>query len=165
MEDCSTIQRKGINQIRVSNRYIGEVEDGKFKKRIQFSKHALHTPPALALSVETIVQAEQFGAHEIEITDLESGRVYSCSLEHFNRYSWKIQRGGFEPQRALALERWSVSLPIVNPDGGTIVFAKKSKRNIERAGSEKKRRCAIEFVCSRLCLKLKLSADSNANHS
>ena len=122
MQDCSTIQEKGTNQIRISNRYVGEVEDGKFKKRIQFSKHALHTPPALALSVETIVQAERFGAREIEIIDLESGRVYSCTLEHFKRYSWQLQRGGFEPQRAMALDRWTVTAPITFTQASANVY-------------------------------------------
>lgn len=101
MQDCSTIQGAQTYQIRVSNRYIGEVENGKFKKRIQFSKHALHTPPALALSIESLRQAEQFGAREIEITDLESGRVFVCTIEHFKRYGFPVQRGGFEPQLAL----------------------------------------------------------------
>ena len=143
---------------------MGEVENGKFKKRIQFSKHALHTPPALALSVESIIQAERFGAQEIEITDVESGRVYSCSLEHFNRYSWKIQRGGFEPQRALALERWSVSLPIVNPDGGTIVFAKNQSAILNVPALKRNAAVQLSLFLPSL-LEIKLSADPNANHS
>lgn len=117
MSNCSTNQKAQTYQVRVSNHRIGEVTGGKFKKRIQFSRHALRTPPALALSVESLRQAEQFGAREIEITDLESGRVYSCTLEYFYQYSWQIQRGGFEPQRALALERWAVTVTEQSPRG------------------------------------------------
>ena len=109
MSNSSTNPKDKAYQIRVSNRYVGEVRGGMFKKRIQFSKHSLHTPPALALSVESLRVSEEFGAREIEITDIESGRIYHCTFEHFKRYSWELQRGGFERQLALALERWSVT--------------------------------------------------------
>jgi dissimilatory sulfite reductase (desulfoviridin) alpha/beta subunit len=95
-------------KIYVGTRFVGEVQTGKFKKRIEFSRHALRTPPALALSVESLRQAENFGACEIEITDKESARVFACTIEHFKRYSWELHRGGFEPQRAMALERWTL---------------------------------------------------------
>jgi hypothetical protein len=134
MSNSSTIQGEQPYQIRVSNRYIGEVEKGKFKKRIQFSKHALHTPPALALSVESLRQAEQFGAREIEITDRESGRVFACTIEHFKRYSFPVQRGGFEPQTALVLERFDVSLPLEisshAPKPGEVKFHAGSRKRI-----------------------------------
>jgi hypothetical protein len=95
-------------KIFVGTRFVGKVQAGKFKKQIAFSRHALRTPPALALSVESLRQAENFGACEIEITDNESGRVYACTIEHFKRYSWELHRGGFEPQRAMALDRWTL---------------------------------------------------------
>jgi hypothetical protein len=104
-----TPARKG-NQIFVAGHFVGTVEGGIFKKAIKFSKHALQKPPALALSVESMRQAEGVGARQIEITDKESGYIYSCTLEHFKRYSWQIQRGGFEPQRALALDRWTLTM-------------------------------------------------------
>ena len=122
MSNDSTKIKEKPYHLQVANRFVGEVEDGKFKKRIQFSKHALHTPPALALSVESLVQAERFGAQEIEITDLESGRVFLCTLEHFKRYSWQLQRGGFEPQRAMALDRWTVTAPITYTQASANVY-------------------------------------------
>ena len=112
MTDSSTKQNTQPFQIRVSNHFVGEVTDGKFKKKIKFSKHALRTPPALALSVESLNQAEQVGAREIEIADLESGRVYSCSIEYFKQYAFPVQRGGFEPQMALVLQRFDVTSPL-----------------------------------------------------
>ena len=113
MQDCSTNQGAKTNQIRISNRYVGEVKNDNFEKKIQFSKHSLHKPPALALSVESLQQAEQFGAREIYITDIESGRVYSCTIDHFKSHAFPIQRGGFEPQLALILEQFDVSSPLV----------------------------------------------------
>jgi hypothetical protein len=112
MTDSSTNQNTQPYQIRISNHHVGDVIDGKFKKRIKFSKHALRTPPALALSVESPNQAEQVGAREIEITDIESGRVYSCSIEYFKQYAFPVRRGGFEPQLALVLQRFDVTSPL-----------------------------------------------------
>jgi hypothetical protein len=97
------------NSIFVSGRYVGRVDGDTFKKNIKGSKHILHAPPAIALSVESLAQAEQAGAREIEVTDTESERVYCASVEHFRRYAFPLQRGGFEPQRALTLDRWTVT--------------------------------------------------------
>lgn len=98
-----------ITKISVSNRYVGDVSGGVFRKSIKGSRHILRTPPAICLSVESLRQAEQCGACEIRITDIESGRVYSSTLEHFKRFSFEVQRGGFEAQRGLCLERWSLT--------------------------------------------------------
>ena len=97
------------NRIFVSGRYVGKVDGDTFKKFITGSKHILRTPRAIALSVESLTQAEQAGAREIAITDTESGLVYRASFAHFRRYSFELQRGGFEPQRALTLNRWNVT--------------------------------------------------------
>jgi len=90
-------------------RVTGKVCGDTFEKKIKGSKHMLQKPPAFALSVESLAQAEQAGAREIAITDKESGRVYRASVEHFRRYSFELQRGSFEPQRALTLDRWNVT--------------------------------------------------------
>ena len=89
--------------------YVGCVKNNRFCKAIVGSKHILHTPPALALAVESLTQAERAGATEIEITDKESGYVYFSTVSHFRRYAFDLQRGGYEKQRALVLERWTVT--------------------------------------------------------
>lgn len=112
MSNCSTKQNPNSYQIRVAGRHVGQVASGIFKKSILGSRHILHKPPAIALSVESLTQAEHVGAHEIEITDKESGRVYSCSIEHFKEFAFPIQRGGFEPQLALPIGRFDVTSPL-----------------------------------------------------
>lgn len=98
-----------ITKIIVSNRYVGDVSSGVFRKSIKGSRHILRTPPAICLSVDSLRQAEQCGAREIQVADTESGRVYSSTVEHFKRFSFDVQRGGFEAQRGLSLERWSLT--------------------------------------------------------
>lgn len=106
MSDCST------KKILVSGRIVGEVADGLFKKNISGSRHILHSPRAIALSVESLTEAEHAGAREIQINDKETGRVYSCSVDEFREKSFPIQRGGFEPQLALPLDKFNVTSPL-----------------------------------------------------
>ena len=96
-------------RIFVSSRCVGVVHGDTFKKTIKGSKHILHTPPALALAVESLEQAKRAGARQIVVTDAETGRVYRVSLEYFYKHSFNIRRGGFEPQLALPLDHWEVT--------------------------------------------------------
>ncbi len=112
MSDFSTQSNPDSYQIRVAGYKVGEVTSGVFKKSISGSRHILRKPRAIALAVESLKQAEQVGASEIQITDKETGKVYSCSIERFKEYSFPIQRGGFEPQLALPIERFNTSEPL-----------------------------------------------------
>lgn len=100
------------NKIFVSGRCVGKVENNVFKKSIKGSRHILHTPRAIALSVESLRKAEQLNAGGIEIYDLESGQIYSCTLDSFKRHSFPLQRGGFEPQLALPIGKFNVTAPL-----------------------------------------------------
>lgn len=106
MSDCST------KKIFTSGRVVGKVVGDVFKKNIFGSRHILHKPCAIALSVESLNQAEKVGAHEIQITDKETGALYACPFERFKEYAFPIQRGGFEPQMALTLDRFDVTSPL-----------------------------------------------------
>lgn len=106
MSDCST------KKIYTGGRVVGKVVGDVFKKNISGSRHILHKPRAIALSVESLTQAEKVGAQEIQITDKESGALYACPFERFKEYAFPIQRGGFEPQMALTLDRFDVTSPL-----------------------------------------------------
>ncbi len=112
MENFSTQSNQAPIRIRVAGYIVGEVASGVFTKSIFGSRHILRKPRAIALAVESLTQAEQVGAHDIQITDKESGWVYSCSIEQFKEYAFPIQRGGFEPQLALPIERFITSTPL-----------------------------------------------------
>ena len=99
-----------ITKIYTGGHFVGTVSGGIFHKSIKASRHLLRQPPAICLSVESLQQAERAGACEIEVTDTETGRVYHSTTEHFRRYAWQIQRGNFEKQYAMSLERWSVTV-------------------------------------------------------
>ena len=113
MQNFSTDSNGKSIQIFVSRRHVGDIVNGVFKKSISGSRHILRKPPAIALSVEALRLADQAGAHDIQITDIESARLYTCSIEYFKQFAFPLQRGGFEPQLALQLERFDVSSPLV----------------------------------------------------
>ena len=86
---------------------VGEVQNGIFKKSIEFSKHALRTPPGLAFDVSTLDDAEKSGAGSVEVTDRESGRIYRASIATIRAHGFAVNRG-FGAQIALALAWWSI---------------------------------------------------------
>ena len=98
--------------ISAAGRHVGEVVRDVFQKSIVGSRHILRVPPSIALSVESLELAEGAGAREIQIRDSETGRLYTCTVEHFRRRAFPIQRGGFEPQLALLLEEFDISAPL-----------------------------------------------------
>lgn len=112
MENCSIDSNPSSIPIRVAGRHVGEVVQGVFQKTIVGSRHILRLPPSIALSVESLEQAEEAGARDIQIRDNETGRLYMCTVEHFRRRAFPIQRGGFEPQLALLLEEFDISAPL-----------------------------------------------------
>lgn len=80
------------------------------KKRVSLKKHKLTKPGAIGWSVEVLAQARTWGCTAIQVTDRDSGDVYSASMEHFLERSVLIERNGNEdPQRALALHHWRVN--------------------------------------------------------
>lgn len=94
--------------IYAGGRVVGEVHSAVFNKRIKGSLHMLRKPRAIALDVDSLRQAKEYGAATIRITDTESGAVYSCDMAHFYRHSFLLNRG-YGEQRAMILDRWTVT--------------------------------------------------------
>jgi hypothetical protein len=99
-------------EIYSGSKVIGEVNNGDtFQKRLESRRHFLRRPSAIALSLDSLEQAEKAGALFIKIIDLDSGRVFWTIIEHMRNKGFIIQRGGFEPQLALRLKDWSPKKP------------------------------------------------------
>lgn len=91
-------------------RIVGEVRNRAFYRRFKGSIHLLRRPPALAVEKHAYLQARgQFDS--LEWRDVETGRVYTCPAQVFDRYAFPIQRGGFPEQLALPLRYWQVHDP------------------------------------------------------
>jgi hypothetical protein len=91
---------------------IGEVNNGDtFQKRLESSRHFLRRPPAIALSLDSLAQAEKAGALFVKIIDLDTDRVFWTTITNMREIGFLIQRGGFESQLALRLKEWSSKKP------------------------------------------------------
>jgi hypothetical protein len=94
-------------EIKDGSTVIGEVNNGDtFQKRLRSSRHFLRRPPAIALSLNSLSQAEKAGALFIKILDLDSDRVFWTTIAHIREKGFPIQHGRFEPQLALRLKEW-----------------------------------------------------------
>lgn len=107
--------KSGLPVYANGGKIAGVVRGKKFDVR-KHQAHLLHTPPAIGLSVDALRQAEDLGAEQVIVTILESGRRYQQTIENIRRFSTEQRRGGYEPQRIVCLEYWTVI------EEGEIVF-------------------------------------------
>jgi len=87
---------------------VGCVHGRVFCKKIKGSKHFLLEPRAIAFARASLEDAERAGAHRLEVLDIETGCIYRADLAYFKEHSFEFQRAGFELQRALRLEYWTL---------------------------------------------------------
>ena len=97
-----------MTKIYTNNRVVGEVIDDIFRKHLQ-PNHFLWRPPAIAFGLQSLIDAKKAGATKVEVVNTETGRVHRTTLDMIERNGFSVERGGFEPQRALALHKWQVT--------------------------------------------------------
>ncbi len=97
--DCTPVWAAG--------KVVGTVENSMFRKRLRGSKHLLRTPRGWALDVQSLHDAEEMGATSVEITDQESGKVYTSSIPQIRTKGVQFDRG-FGLQIVLPLHFWAV---------------------------------------------------------
>ena len=87
----------------------GRVSGGVWRKTVRASIHQLRKPkPAWALDVADLEAARRCGAKTIEITDQETGVVYTVTVDHFMAHASRFNRGAGE-QAALPSGFWQRS--------------------------------------------------------
>lgn len=91
---------------------VGAVRNGAFVKRVQASKHFLQRPPAICLDLASLADAEKAGARRVEVTDIESGRVYRADVRTIRQHGQRLDRG-HGAQIALGLGRWDCEDPAI----------------------------------------------------
>jgi hypothetical protein len=94
--------------IKANGRTVGQVIDGVFVKDVSKHKHFLHTPEAIAYSLDALHAAERAGAEYLDVLDTDTNTHYRASLammwdkgEPFNR--------GWGDQIYLTLSHWQTS--------------------------------------------------------
>jgi hypothetical protein len=91
--------------IYVGKKIIGNVKGDTFYKRISSFRHFLRKPPAIAFDVQTLLDAEQVGAVNVEVNDYETGDIYRSTIEQIRREGFEMDRG-YGHQIALPISIW-----------------------------------------------------------
>ena len=97
-------------QVYAQGRVVGQVRGNVFHKTVRGSVHMLRRPPAWALDLGSLLQAEKQGARSVEIRDIETGNRYRASIEQVRRHGFTLDRG-YGQQIGLALDRWTLTRP------------------------------------------------------
>lgn len=87
-----------------------EVKTATLVKYVIGSRHKLLQPPAWALDVDVLKQAESLGAKMVEIRDTESGLTYRAPIERLRQKGFYFDRG-YGQQIALKLAFWEMINP------------------------------------------------------
>jgi len=91
-------------------RVVGQVRGGVFHKTVRGSTHMLRRPPAWALDVGSLLEAERLGAKSVQLHDTESGNRYHASVAQIRRQGFTFDRGHGR-QVGMALNLWTVTRP------------------------------------------------------
>jgi len=92
--------------IHAGGHIVGQVKNGVFSKTVTGSRHFLKVPPAIALSVDSLHQAQAVGAFDVAIYDKETRTTYRASIAHILENGFELNRG-FGLQIALPFEGWT----------------------------------------------------------
>jgi hypothetical protein len=88
-------------------RVVGWIEKDTFIRPVVGSRHQLRQPPAWAVDIEILLNAEFQGASMVEIRDSESRRTYFATIGLIWRNGFVFNRGHSE-QIGLPLHLWKV---------------------------------------------------------
>ncbi|MBN1230484.1 MAG: hypothetical protein JXA19_01320 [Anaerolineales bacterium] len=94
--------------IKANGRIVGNVVGNIYHKTVSSGKHFLRKPPAIALNISEIEQAEKANAEIIEVTDRDTDLVYSSTLEYLKNKGVEFNRG-WGDQIFLPLGDWKVN--------------------------------------------------------
>lgn len=91
----------------------GYIDGDTFYKNITAENQFLKYPPAICISEYDLTEVVRRGLHHIQVANQINGDIYLSTLDDFLSHSFPIQRGNYEPQRAMKLEDWQKSSPLV----------------------------------------------------
>lgn len=93
--------------IYVDGTVVGFVVADTFYKSVSRKQHFLTDPPAIAFAVTSLEDAADVGANWVQVYDRDKNITYYASLKRIWEDGFNVQRAGFEPQRALLLEKFT----------------------------------------------------------
>ena len=105
----STATNAGVRHIYFSttNKPVATLCGRTLQKRVRGSIHMLRRPPAWCVDAAILVQARKDGAQMVEVTDIETRRIYRAAVDAFALHGFKFNRGHGD-QIGLALSHWRI---------------------------------------------------------
>lgn len=100
-------------QVRLTNmqgKTCGTLDGDTLYKTVSSAKHRLRIPPAWALDLDHIEQAEQHGVLWVQLHDTDDSSTWRASLADFRTYGYRLDRG-HGVQLALTLDHWTHRVP------------------------------------------------------
>lgn len=83
---------KVFAQTKWGRRVVGIVSGRTYEKKLK-STGILHSPPAIALSVDELRQAERAGAEFLRVQATDTGETYAIDLDLFRHFGFQVSRG------------------------------------------------------------------------
>jgi hypothetical protein len=103
MLNCSINSKQTI--FSCNGKSIGFVKNKVFFKSVRKSRHMLRKPLGWASDIESLEQAEKYGALHFQINDLETGKIFIANIQDFWDFGLRINRG-YGEQIVLTLRFW-----------------------------------------------------------
>lgn len=101
----TTSYRRRQAAIRAAGRVVGRVVGDAFIKTVK-QNHQLRTPPAWALDVQSLADAECAGARRVVLRQTDAGIIWSASIALIRDKGFVFDRG-FGRQVGLVLDYWT----------------------------------------------------------
>ena len=92
--------------VKVNKKVVGNVDGDTLNKTLDYSKHFLRTPPAIAFDELALSKAKEMGATKIKVKDKRTGLEYHTSIVNLENRGFTFNRG-FGDQIGLSLSEWS----------------------------------------------------------
>lgn len=87
---------------------FGDEGEPYLRKFVDESVHLVRRPFGIAFAASVVAEAAALGAANIRVVARDTGRVFRCRMDYFQRHSFSQSRSGLEVQRFLSLEHWEI---------------------------------------------------------
>ena len=95
--------------IKVNGRTVGQVYNGVFVKDVSSQKHFLHSPEAIAYTIDTLHAAQRAGAEYCQVLDTDTGIIFKASIAKIWDLGKKFNYG-WGDQIYLTVQNWNQSV-------------------------------------------------------
>jgi hypothetical protein len=104
----STSKSRSSTPIYAGKHVVGQVKGDTFYKTVSGNVHFLRQPPAIMFDIQSLKDAERYGAKNAHVTDRDTGDVYTAPIALI----WEkpiYKDYGYGKQVGLCLKEWTVN--------------------------------------------------------